>query len=76
MAQTLVQLSAPTAIRGRVIGLYTTASLGLRSFSGISVGLVGGVIGIHYSLGLSAVLMLATASALLVRHGPRPGRAG
>jgi MFS family permease len=74
MAQTLVQLSAPAAMRGRVIGLYTTASLGLRSFSGISVGLVGGVVGIHISLGLSAALMLATACVLLVRHGPQ-GRA-
>ena len=45
MAQTLVQLSAPAEIRGRVIGLFTMASLGLRSFSGITIGLVGGLVG-------------------------------
>ena len=39
MAQTLVQLNAPADMRGRVIGLFNMASLGLRAFSGISVGL-------------------------------------
>jgi hypothetical protein len=32
MAQTLVQVNAPTDMRGRVIGLYNMASLGLRAF--------------------------------------------
>ncbi len=41
MAQTLVQMHAPVHIRGRVIGLYTMSSLGLRAFSGVSVGLRG-----------------------------------
>ena len=66
MAQTLVQLNAPAEIRGRVIGLFNMASLGLRSFSGITVGLVGGLIGIHYSLAISAAVMLATAALLFV----------
>ena len=34
MAQSLVQLNAPLDMRGRVIGLYNMASLGLRAFSG------------------------------------------
>jgi MFS family permease len=54
MAQTLVQLNAPNDIRGRVIGVYSMASLGSRTFSGISVGLVGGLIGVHYSLAIAA----------------------
>src|SRR5215469_4817842 len=41
MAQTLVQVHAPAAMRGRVIGLFNMASLGLRAFSGISIGVVG-----------------------------------
>jgi MFS family permease len=65
MAQTLVQLDAPTDMRGRVIGLYNMASLGLRTFSGVTVGLLGSVIGVHWSLALSALVMLAVASALL-----------
>jgi hypothetical protein len=65
MAQTLVQLDAPTAIRGRVIGLYNMASLGLRAFSGVTVGLIGSLVGVHWSLALSAVAVLAIACGLL-----------
>ena len=70
MAQTLVQLNAPPAQRGRVIGLYAMAALGLRGFSGVSVGLVGALIGIHNSLLLSALLLsgiLAGGLAFTVR---------
>ena len=65
MAQTLVQLNAPMEIRGRVIGLYNMASLGLRAFSGVTVGLVGGLIGVHWSLALFTMVMLAIACVLL-----------
>jgi MFS family permease len=65
MAQTLVQVNAPLEVRGRVIGLFNMASLGLRAFSGVSVGLVGSLIGVHWSLALSALVMLGIASALL-----------
>jgi len=59
MAQALVQLNAPHDIRGRVVGLYNMAGLGMRAFSGITVGLSGAAIGIHWSLGLSAAVLLA-----------------
>jgi hypothetical protein len=65
MAQSLVQLDAPPDKRGRVIGLFNMASLGLRAFSGISVGLLGSLIGVHWSLGLSALVTLAIAAGLL-----------
>jgi MFS family permease len=65
MAQALVQLNAPADIRGRVVGLFNMAGLGMRAFSGITVGLFGAAIGIHWSLGLSATALLAL---LLVLH--------
>jgi MFS family permease len=65
MTQTLVQLRAPAHIRGRVIGLYNMASLGLRAFSGITVGIVGGLVGIHWSLALSAMALLTLVMCLL-----------
>jgi hypothetical protein len=46
------------------------ASLGLRAFSGVSVGLVGGLIGIHWSLALSALIVLAIAGPLLALRAP------
>ena len=53
MAQTIVQLLAPPQLRGRLIGLFIMSSQGLRTFSGVTVGLLGSYIGIHWSLGLS-----------------------
>jgi hypothetical protein len=64
MAQTLVQLHAPADIRGRVIGLYSMSSLGLRAFSGVTVGVLGSLIGIHSSLALAALVLLAMTAGL------------
>ena len=43
------------------------AGLGMRAFSGITVGLLGAAIGIHWSLGLSAAVLLALLIALYRR---------
>jgi MFS family permease len=64
MSQTLVQVQAPAPLRGRLIGLYTTANNGMRAFSGVTVGLAGSLIGIHWSLALSAMALLATTLGL------------
>jgi MFS family permease len=64
MAQTLVQLQAPPQLRGRLIGLFNTSHNGLKAFSGVTVGVVGGLIGIHWSLALSAMVLLAVTIAL------------
>ena len=65
MAQTLVQIHAPPPLRGRMIGLYNMSNNGLRAFSGLTVGLLGAVIGIHWSLALSALVLLMIAIVLL-----------
>ena len=70
MAQALVQLNAPADIRGRVVGLFNMAGLGMRAFSGITVGLLGAAIGIHWSLGLSAAVLSAFLF-VLNRHAAR-----
>ncbi|QFI75996.1 MFS transporter [Bradyrhizobium betae] len=67
MAQALVQLNAPHDIRDRVVGLYNMAGLGMRAFSGITVGVSGAAIGIHWSLGLSAAVLLALLFLLYQR---------
>jgi len=61
----MVQLEAPAHLRGRLIGLYQMSNNGLRAFSGITVGLLGSLIGIHSSLALSAVLLLTVTAVLL-----------
>jgi MFS family permease len=65
MAQTLVQLHAPAPIRGRVIGLYGMSALGMRAFSGVTIGVVGNFVGIHWSLAASALALLAMILVLL-----------
>jgi MFS family permease len=67
MAQTLVQMNAPAAIRGRVIGLFNMAALGLRAFAGVTVGLVGGLTGVHWSLAISALALFALLTWLNFR---------
>jgi MFS family permease len=66
MAQAYVQLEAPAARRGRVVGLFSMSSNGLRVGSGVTVGILGAVIGIHYSLALSALAFIVAGLALLV----------
>jgi MFS family permease len=64
MAQSLVQLNAPAAIRGRVLGVFSMSANGLRTFSGLSVGLLGAVIGIHNSLSYSAAALFLLYAAI------------
>jgi MFS family permease len=65
MAQTIVQLAAPSQLRGRLIGLFHMSSNGLRAFSGVTVGVLGSLIGIHWSLALSAMALLSVTVVLL-----------
>jgi MFS family permease len=66
MAQALVQLNAPGPIRGRVLGVFSMSAMGLRTFSGLSVGLLGSVIGIHNSLSYSAAALFVLYVAIFV----------
>jgi MFS family permease len=65
IAQTIVQLEAPLALRGRLIGLFSMSAYGLRAFSGLTIGVIGGLIGVHWSLALSSLILLAVTVVLL-----------
>lgn len=67
MTQTIVQMQAPETIRGRVLGLFAMAYAGLRTFSGVLVGLVGSLLSIHVSLALASLLFVGSALFLLLR---------
>ena len=68
-----VQLNAPNEIRGRVIGVFSMSANGLRTFSGLCVGLLGASIGIHNSLALSAAgAVPAVCSHVVTRSVGRP----
>jgi MFS family permease len=64
ITQNLVQVEAPPDKRGQVIGVYGMSANGMRVGSGITVGVLGTAIGVHWSLGASAVaLVIGTALA-------------
>jgi hypothetical protein len=46
------------------------SSMGLRAFSGVTVGVLGSLIGIHWSLALSATALMAVTTALLCLFAP------
>jgi hypothetical protein len=71
MAQTLVQILAPPAIRGTIVGLFNTAMLGLRAGSGFTVGVLGAFIGVRLSLELSSLMVILVAAVLFARHARR-----
>jgi predicted MFS family arabinose efflux permease len=78
IGQTIVQLLAPDEQRGRVIGVYGMSANGLRAGSGFTVGLLGGAVGIHWSLGVSAAaLCVGTvfAGVYALRGRPRTAAA-
>jgi MFS family permease len=63
-AQAIVQILAPAHLRGRLVGLFSMSAFGLRAFSGVTVGVVGGLIGIHRSLAFSAIALFAVTVGL------------
>ena len=72
MAQALVQLNAPAALRGHVIGVFVMAALGLRFVSGFTVGIMGAVVGVHESLALSAAALFVVIALLFTWQAMRP----
>jgi MFS family permease len=74
MGQTIVQTLSPPRLRGRLIGLFAMASMGLKAFSGLTVGVLGGLIGVHWSLAASAMALLAVTVVLFAFATPGQGR--
>jgi len=72
MAQAVVQIQAPPALRGRVVGLFNASMLGLRAGSGFTVGLLGAWIGVEPALALSAGAVVAVALGLFLADARVP----
>jgi MFS family permease len=68
MAQAVVQILAPENVRGRIVGLFNTAILGLRAGSGLTVGVLGVFVGVRLSLMYSALVVVLITCALFARE--------
>jgi MFS family permease len=66
ITQTVVQLRAPREQRGQVIGVYSTSANGLRMGSGVTVGFLGAIAGLRWSLGLSAAALCVCTGIVAV----------
>jgi MFS family permease len=79
ITQTVVQLLAPAADRGRLVGLWRVSANGLRAGSGFTVGLVGAAVGLPAALVFSSAALcagtaVAAVYALRGRRGAVPER--
>ena len=67
LSQTLVQKLAPDNLRGRVLGVYSTAFFGPRVLSGVLLGALASSLGAHAAIGLLAVVIALAVGVLIVR---------
>jgi MFS family permease len=66
MANALVQILVPDALRGRVMGVYTLFFFGAMPIGGLWAGTVAHYLGAPATIAIGAVIVLATASAIFV----------
>ncbi|HEU0256899.1 MAG TPA: MFS transporter, partial [Microbacteriaceae bacterium] len=72
--QAIVQLEAPVAERGRVIGAYSMFGPGMQTFSGITVGVVGSLLGIPLTvIAGGAVLVVGGIATAVYMAGGKKG---
>lgn len=73
ISQTVVQLEAPPARRGRFVGAYGMTSMGLRVGSGLLIGALGTAFGVPLAVGIAAGALALVAVGLLVFAQGREG---
>jgi hypothetical protein len=73
ITQSIVQLEAPSDDRGRVYGVYGVFASGFRTGNGITLGVLGALLGIPFSIALCAALLVvgALASGIFAWSGRR-----
>ncbi|QZY53350.1 MFS transporter [Leucobacter tenebrionis] len=60
----IVQLQAPDAERGRVIGAYTMFGPGMMTFGGVTAGLLGSLLGIQAAVFASGLVLTAGSAVV------------
>jgi MFS family permease len=63
----LIQTMAPANLRGRIMGVYALATIGMTRFGGMMLGAVADQIGAPLALGLSATVCLVVCALILHR---------
>ena len=61
VTQSIVQLQAPPGEHGRLFGVYSMVANGFRTANGITLGVLGALLGIPNSLALCAAILIVGA---------------
>ncbi|GAA3767611.1 MFS transporter [Microbacterium kribbense] len=78
-AQAIVQLEAPPAERGRVLGAYSMFGPGMQTFSGVTIGVLGTLLGIPLTVVLGGAVLVggaALTAGYMARGRRRAGLVG
>jgi MFS family permease len=67
LANTLLQVTAPDQLRGRVMSQYSLVSQGMHQLGGLQAGFVADWIGAPLSVGIGAVLSLLYGIFVFIR---------
>jgi MFS family permease len=65
---TLIQLTAPNELRGRIMSLYVLTLIGVPSAGALLAGTVGEAIGVREAIGLGAVIVVLLAGVVFARN--------
>ena len=68
LANTLIQISVPDALRGRVMSFYALLVLGMTRLGGLQAGLTGDHVGAPIAVGIGALACLAYALFVAWRY--------
>lgn len=68
MANTLLQLTAPDHLRGRVMSLYSLVSHGMHHLGGLQAGFVADWVGAPHAIGVGAIFSLLYGIFVAVRY--------
>jgi predicted MFS family arabinose efflux permease len=67
LTATLIQLSAPPELRGRVMSLYILAQIAVPSVGALAAGTVGDLVGVREAVGFGAAIVIVATLATYVR---------
>jgi len=68
MANTLLQITAPDALRGRVMSFYSLVSHGMTQLGGLQAGFVADWVGAPLSVGIGAAVSLIYGAFVALRY--------
>jgi MFS family permease len=68
LTATLIQLTAPNELRGRIMSLYVLTLIGVPSAGALLAGAAGEAIGVRQAIGAGAVVVILLAGVVFARN--------